>query len=213
MILLFPIHWVLQYRPDHPEFALAMMIPWVLCVFISGLMFAKNMKDGFMIGIKLAIGYIVVGILVVTAIGAIMANIPGGQAIFDSLILGLTDLSPTAAVIFSCIEGGLIGGVFGALAGAIRYKPGEEYNPKGKSGKEENTNAFGGQAQPATVYGAPVGQPMYQAPTDQVPRGQPAYQAPVGQPQGIPAKSDFCVNCGAALEPGVQFCTQCGQRS
>lgn len=37
-VLIFPIHWLLIYRPDEAGMALALMIPWVLSIGISALL-------------------------------------------------------------------------------------------------------------------------------------------------------------------------------
>ena len=52
---------MLIYRPDEPGMALALLIPWILCIGITSLLFAKKAKDGIMIGVRLAIGYIITG--------------------------------------------------------------------------------------------------------------------------------------------------------
>jgi len=111
-------------------FALAMMLPWVLCVGISALFFAKSAKDGLFIGIYLAIGFIFWGILIYIGLFLLLGEALGSAAIVDGLFAGLTDLHPVLAVILSSLEGGLIGGAFGAFVGSLKYKPTQEsYTP------------------------------------------------------------------------------------
>ncbi len=124
-ILIFPIHWLLIYRPEEAGMALALMIPWVLCIGISALLFAKSAKQGFMIGVWLAVGYIVWGLIIYILLAFALADV-GGITIINGIFGGLTDLHPILAIFFASAEGGLIGGAFGALFGAIKYKPGEE---------------------------------------------------------------------------------------
>jgi len=194
LITIFPIHWLLQYRPDEPVFAVAMMIPWVLCIFITAILFAKNTKEGFWVGIKLGIAYLVPGAAIFAALpylpepaGSIAEGISGG------LFQGLTDMPyPWLAITLACLEGSFIGAVFGALAGAIKYKPDDSYEPKkSKKGKKKSKKSKKQDESPA--------EPSYGA-----------YSAHTGA--GSAAKSDFCTNCGAKLQPGMDFCTSCGQR-
>jgi len=135
-ILIFPIHWLLIYRPDDAGMAFALMIPWVLCIGISALLFAKSAKQGFMIGVWLAAGYIVWGLIIYILLAVALAD-SIGTGIIDSIFGGLTDLHPLLAIFFASAEGGLIGGAFGALFGAIKYKPGQEedYEMEPKKGK------------------------------------------------------------------------------
>ncbi|MHA1673375.1 MAG: hypothetical protein ACTSYI_07085 [Promethearchaeota archaeon] len=136
-ILIFPIHWLLIYRPDEAGMALALMIPWVLCIGISALLFAKSAKQGFMIGVWLAAGYIVWGLIIYILLTLALAETIG-TSIIDGIFGGLTDLHPVLAIFFASAEGGLIGGAFGALFGAIKYKPseeGEDYAMEPKKGK------------------------------------------------------------------------------
>ncbi len=204
MVVFFPIHWLLQYRPDEPMYVLAMMAPWILVTFISALFWARDMKEGFMFGIKIAVSWMVLALVIYLAltqwIGASQPVIP---ALINGLSDGLTDLPPIWAIVLACLEGGIIGGIFGALAGAIRYKPGSRYKPKKPSVPGPGpTDAFG---QPS--YGGYQAQPPgYNAPTQRAPYG--GYQTQ-GPPQ---APSNRCSNCGRNLEPGEEFCTNCGTR-
>ena len=191
MIVVFPIHWLLQYRPDEPVFAIAMMIPWILVAFISALLWARDMKEGFLMGIKIAVYWMVLGIGIYLLLARVLgAEVPGIDPILTGLTTGLTDLSPIAAIALACLEGGLIGSVFGGLAGAIRYKPNTRYRPK-SSRKAKKKDAFG-QAYEETE--APAYGSSFQASSDKGSGG------------------DFCTNCGKKLEPGEDFCTNCGTK-
>ncbi|TFH29117.1 MAG: hypothetical protein E4G98_04375, partial [Promethearchaeota archaeon] len=80
-ILIFPIHWLLIYRPEEAGMALALMIPWVLCVGISALLFAKSAKQGFLIGVWLAVGYIVWGLIIYILLTLALADTIGTSLI------------------------------------------------------------------------------------------------------------------------------------
>ncbi len=128
--------------------ALAMVIPWILAISISSLLFAKNTRQGIFIGIYLAIGYIILGSAAYLGSTYILQSATGtsiGTGVIDGIFRGLTDLHPLLAIVLASIEGCLIGGVFGALIGSLKYKPGEEeYTPKMRKKKdkpEETSNS------------------------------------------------------------------------
>ncbi|MHA1731609.1 MAG: hypothetical protein ACTSU5_06680 [Promethearchaeota archaeon] len=124
LILLFPLDWVLLYRPGEVAFAFAVIMPWILMAVVTALLFAKHPKEGFimplMVGIYATI--IVAGGLTVL-FNALGGGVLGGM--FDAVFEGLTDRTFALAVASACLEGGAIGGVFGALIGALRYDPDE----------------------------------------------------------------------------------------
>ncbi|MHA2002073.1 MAG: hypothetical protein ACTSVU_08290 [Promethearchaeota archaeon] len=138
-LLMFPVHWLLYYRPDDPMMAIALTIPWVVAIGISAAIFAKSAKQGIFVGIILAIGYIIIGIVIYILLSAALVKTGGvGQGAVDGMFLGLTGLHPILAVILSSLEGALVGGSFGALIGALKYKPTEEtYEPKQKKKKNK----------------------------------------------------------------------------
>jgi hypothetical protein len=185
---IFPIHWLLIYRPGEPMFALAMMIPWLLCGFLTAILFAKSAKEGFWMIFTIGIIMSIMGILLIIGLGALSANIPGGGAItgvIDGLFIGLTDLPPIFAILMACLEGAFIGGIFGAFAGALKYNPNkDEYKPK-KSKTER--------APEAKSYESFGGPNVQQMPT---------------QAAG-PRK---CPYCSATLPGSVSFCTNCGNK-
>ncbi len=219
LILVFPIHWLLYYRPDEPEFAIAMMIPWILVTFISAIIWARDMKEGFMFGIKISVIWMVFGIIIYLLLSQVLgAEVPAINALLNGLSQGLTDLSPILAIFLACLEGGIIGGVFGALAGAIRYKPGEKYKPK-TSGYSGETDAFGKPTMQQNVSQQQLNQQGYAAYQSgyQQPQGtyqqkpQGGYQSPADN-AGTAQKSGFCTNCGKKMNPNEDFCTNCGTR-
>ncbi len=138
-LMIFPIHWLLYYRPDEIGMAFAMTIPWIVAIGISALLFTKSAREGIFLGLYLALGYIVVSVAIYFLITAALAQEgPIGSSIIDGIFSGLTDLHPILAIIFSTLEGGLIGGTFGALIGALKYKASAEtYDPTKKKKKKK----------------------------------------------------------------------------
>ncbi len=201
LILLFPVHWLLAYRPGDAVYALALIIPWILAVFITAILFSRSAKEGFLTGIWLGGGFMIVGLGMVYGLTALLTASGGPEAalftgVIDGFYTGLTDLPPFWAIFLSCLEGGLIGGAFGALAGAIRFKPGQAgYQPKKpKKGKKSKKDAFGSskpepQKAPAPTYG--LGSSTQQTSSSGM-------------------KS--CPNCGTLVDQGTAFCTNCGNR-
>ena len=108
-------------------------------------MFAKSAREGIFLGLYLALGYIFVSVLLylLITIGLASELGPTGTGVIDGIFIGLTDLHPILAITFSTLEGGLIGGTFGALVGALKYKASpDDYDPskkkkKRKKGEEE----------------------------------------------------------------------------
>ena len=140
-IIIFPIHWLLIYRPDEIGMAFAMVIPWILAISISAALFAKSAREGIFIGLYLAIGYIIVGVGIyigITSLISTAAESTIGTAGIVGAFQGLTGLHPVLALFLSIFEGCLIGGIFGALVGSLKYKPGqdEEFTPKQRKKKD-----------------------------------------------------------------------------
>ncbi|GAB4318930.1 MAG: hypothetical protein Kow0069_22210 [Promethearchaeota archaeon] len=127
LVMMFPLDWVLTYRPGNVGFAFAVIMPWILTATVTALIFAKHAKEGFIIPFLTAI----YAIVLVTGSAMALTNLAGGGGalggILDTLFSGLTDRSFTLSVATACLEGGGIGALFGALMGAIKYNP-EEYN-------------------------------------------------------------------------------------
>jgi len=202
LILLFPVHWILAYRPGDAAYALALIIPWILAVFITAIIFSRSAKEGFYTGIWLGGGFMIVGLILVYGLTALLTQSGGPEAaIFTGAIngvyLGLTDLPPCWAIFLSCLEGGLVGGAFGALAGAIRFKPGQDgYQPKTPRSKKSRKSA--------SAFSSP----------------KPAPQEPPASAYGLGSSTQqtsmpgmrICPNCSTPVEEGTAFCTNCGNR-
>lgn len=124
MLWYFPLHWALYYRPDDITMALAIVLPWLLVGTITAALFCKKARQGFDTGLAIGLAYaLVIGVIPFT----ILSFLPTGGfdviGIFNGLFGGMTDLPYLWAVVTSCVEGGLIAGVFGALIGSLKYKP------------------------------------------------------------------------------------------
>ncbi|HHE64410.1 MAG TPA: zinc ribbon domain-containing protein [Bacteroidetes bacterium] len=197
-VLIFPIHWMLIYRPDEAGMALALAIPWILSIGISALLFAKSAKQGLMIGVWLAVGYIIWGIIIYILIAVVLSGTVG-LGIVNGLFGGLTDLHPVLAIILACLEGGLIGGAFGALFGALKYKPGKdvEYQMKGiqqKSPKKEKKK----------------GKKKKKDKDDDFGTYEPTISIPDSNTSNFdPNTMKKCPYCGAYLKKDQKFCLQC----
>lgn len=148
-ILIFPIHWLLFYRPDDIYMAVAMTIPWILAISISAGIFAKSSREGLFIAVYLAVGYIVFGTVVYLGSTLLLQSATGttiGTGVIDGIFRGLTDLHPILAIFLASLEGCLIGAAFGAFIGSLKYDPSKsDYQPKKRmktdtiEGKPEKT--------------------------------------------------------------------------
>ena len=140
MLLFFPLHWALYYRPDDIVMAIAIILPWILVGTITSALFCKKAKQGFDTGLAVGLGYAIGVSILVLALDAFVGSGLGFSIteILNGLFTGLTELPFYGALFLSCIEGGLIGGIFGALIGSLKYKPGEE-KVKGKKSKKAKT--------------------------------------------------------------------------
>lgn len=137
LVLLFPIHWCIYYRPEDIGLVIAVTVPWILCCVIASGLFAHSPRGGIHTSLAIGIGYAI--ILTVGYIVLVVA-LPMGSAILDGLLLGLTDLPYLVAILTSILEGCLVGAVFGAFIGSLKYKPAGSKGKKGKSkGKKEIT--------------------------------------------------------------------------
>ncbi|WP_371806794.1 zinc ribbon domain-containing protein [Candidatus Lokiarchaeum ossiferum] len=187
-VLMFPIHWMLYYRPDEPGMAIALLIPWILCIGITSLLFAKKAKDGIMIGVRLAIGYIVFGSLIYIGLTYILGAAGAGNVgsgVINGIFAGLTDLHPILSLILACLEGCLIGGAFGALIGALKFDPTKqdyEMKPKKVKSSKKSKKTNDEFSDMSFTYGA---------------------QSSDGKP------TKTCPHCGASIKEGVTFCIKC----
>ncbi|HDZ17373.1 hypothetical protein LCGC14_0599860 [marine sediment metagenome] len=181
LIFLFPIHWILYYRPDDVGLLIAVTIPWILaCVITSGL-FAHSPRGGFNTSLAMGIGYAIILTVVYFVLSAIL---PLGSAILDGVLLGLTDLPFLFAVLTAIFEGCLVGAIFGAFIGSLKYKP--------EAGKEKKKIA---EAREEHV---------------EVPEIFPSQT--LQNESTSTTSSDFCTECGAVLTAEELFCTNCGAK-
>ncbi|MEJ2277645.1 MAG: hypothetical protein P8Y70_07835 [Candidatus Lokiarchaeota archaeon] len=146
MIILFPIHWALIYRPNDVFLIFALILPWVLCCSITAAIFAHSPRGGLHTSLAIGIGYMVPSLLMYAIIPLLINNFaPGfggvGIAVLDGLSTGLTDLPYLLNVFLSILEGCLVGAVFGSFIGSLKYKPDAEAK-KTKSSKKEKTVAI-----------------------------------------------------------------------
>ncbi len=183
MLLFFPLHWALYYRPDNIMMAVAIIVPWILVGTITSALFCKKAKQGFDTGLAVGLGYAIAVTIPVLALDAFIGSGVGFSIteILNGVFTGLTDLPFYGALFLSCIEGGLIGGIFGALIGALKYKPdGDTGNgKKGKKSKKAMKVASG------AVFD-----------------NEPS----IGSSSG-----NICKNCGSKLGKGDTFCPNCGK--
>ena len=187
MLWFFPLHWALWYRPDDIGMAMAIVLPWLLVGTISSALFCKKAKQGFDTGLAVGLAY-ALGIGLIPFIVLSFLPLPIDiMGVFNGLFGGMTDLPYLWAVILSCVEGGLIAGVFGALIGSLKYKPeGGLATPKTKKGKKAK-KVRSKKTEP-TITTAPT-------------------------LDGSSTSSGMsCPNCSSKVVPGDPFCPNCGTK-
>ncbi len=88
LILLFPIHWCIFYRPENVMLIIAVTVPWILCCVITSGIFAHSPRGGIHSSLAIGIGY-----ATILSIPYLILSLvePLGSAILDGLLLGLTD--------------------------------------------------------------------------------------------------------------------------
>ena len=181
VILVFPMHWFLYYRPDQWTYALAVMIPWVLACFITSYLMSHSPRGGVNTSFAIGIFYMI-------TFGGVITFLSSNDTIgpiIQGAFVGLTDLNPTIAVILACLEGAGIGAVFGALAGSIKYNPkAEDVKEKGGKAKkaEKKFESFGG----------------------------PSLDENVATPTKAKGGTKICPNCNAKVDASDVFCMNCG---
>ncbi len=123
LILIFPIHWCLIYRPDDVLLLISVTLPWILaCSMICGIN-AKTPGKGIRTSLAIGIGYLILALLVYFLLPLIPIIGPLIGGILDGAVTGLTDLPYVLAVSTAILEGCLVGAVFGGFIGALKYKP------------------------------------------------------------------------------------------
>jgi len=171
LILIFPIHWCLIYRPDDVLLLISVTLPWILaCSMICGIN-AKTPGKGIRTSLAIGIGYLILALLIYFLLPMIPLIGPIIGGIIDGLTLGLTDLPYVLAVSTAILEGCLVGAVFGGFIGSLKYKPtGAGSKQKGKKSKtkvEDDKEPTLGDSAHCTNCGAK-----------------------------LVADNDFCTNCG-----------------
>ena len=135
LVLLFPIHWCIYYHPEDIGLVVAVTFPWILCCVIASGLFAHSPRGGIHTSLAIGIGY-----AIILTVGYIILSFTLIGVVLDGLLLGLSDLPYLLAVLTSILEGCLVGSVFGAFIGSLKYKPAGAKGKKGKSkGKKEIT--------------------------------------------------------------------------
>ncbi len=190
MLWFFPLHWALWYRPDDISMALAIVLPWLLCGTITAALFCKKARQGFDTGLAVGLAYALFIGLFPIIIQAIINAVTGGMGlgvfnimdIFNGFFSGMTDLPYWAAVVTSCVEGGIIAGVFGALIGSLKYKPeGQLESQKVKKARKKKKEPK--IAMVAETTGSTTAE-----------------------------TGAFCPNCRSKVIPGDPFCPNCGTK-
>jgi hypothetical protein len=133
-LMVFPLDWVLTYRPSDYTMVIWIIIPWAVAGVLNALVFAKNAKQGFVSGLAIMIIPVILGVLGNFLLGAAL----GGTAVLDTIFTGLVDRGFLAAIFTATLEGGALAGVFGSLIGALKYKPEGVSSSKAKKGKSES---------------------------------------------------------------------------
>ncbi|MHA1509742.1 MAG: zinc-ribbon domain-containing protein, partial [Promethearchaeota archaeon] len=119
LILIFPIHWCLMYRPDDVMLLISVTLPWILaCSMITGIN-AKTPGKGIRTSLAIGIGYLTLALLLYFG----LSSIPIIGPLIDGAVTGLTDLPYVFAVSTAILEGCLVGAVFGGFIGSLKYKP------------------------------------------------------------------------------------------
>lgn len=192
LLMLFPLDWILIYRPDEPMMMLAVVLPWILCCTLTAAIFAHSPKGGLTTSVAIGLGYMIPTIVIYLLIPVILNMILGGVGfpidlsfiteLINDIFEGLTDRPFVLAVITAILEGCLIGGVFGAFIGSLKYKPGEEGEKVKSYAEPEFSTAE---------------------------KGEVEKKAAIASTEA----TNFCMQCGAKLEPEDTFCTKCGAKA
>ncbi|MBA7571055.1 hypothetical protein ES708_12811 [subsurface metagenome] len=176
LILLFPIHWCIFYKPDDVLLLISVVLPWILCCTISSAIFAHSPRGGIHTSLAIGIGYLIPAMVIYLAISLI----PGGYGsliggVVDGAVSGLTDLPYLLAVFTAILEGCLVGAVFGGFIGSLKYKPTEgtaRLKARKSKGKAEEV---------------------------QEPSLDSSELCPNCKAKLVPG-NEFCTNCGSAIE-------------
>lgn len=135
MILLFPIHWALFYRPWDIMLLISLTLPWILACTVASAISSKTPKKGVHTSLAIGIGFLIPAVLIYAIIPLIPGIGPLIAGIINGLSTGLTDLPYLLAVFTAILEGCLIGAVFGGFIGSLRYKGSADGKTKVKKAK------------------------------------------------------------------------------
>ena len=137
LILFFPIHWCLFYRPDNVLLLISVTLPWIITCSLVCALTAKTPGKGIRTSLAIGIGYLILALLLYFLLPMIPVIGPFIGGILNGLALGLTDLPYVLAVSTAILEGCFVGAVFGGFVGSLRYKPagsgGKQKSKKSKS--------------------------------------------------------------------------------
>ncbi len=137
LILLFPIHWCIFYRPDDVLLLISVVLPWILCCTISSAIFAHSPRGGIHTSLAIGIGYLIPAMVIYLVIPFIPMVGPILAGVVDGAVSGLTDLPYLLAVFTAILEGCLVGAVFGGFIGSLKYKGTDQPKVKKSKGKAE----------------------------------------------------------------------------
>ncbi len=124
----YPLSWILAYRPEDWLSTVLMIVPWIGAGFLTGLACATNPKDAIKIGIGLIIGNCIWALIFNLGIPFGLANLPMIPGEISSVISGvltgiaegLTDMPPAVSAILVQVEGGAFFIGSGILAGLMK---------------------------------------------------------------------------------------------
>ncbi|MFX0022032.1 MAG: zinc ribbon domain-containing protein [Candidatus Hermodarchaeota archaeon] len=189
LVLIFPIHWCIGYRPDDIGLIIAVVVPWILTCVIASALFSHSPREAIHTSLSIGIGYAIISVvlyIILVVLGNALGGTFGGLIVglLDGLMLGLTDLPYLLASLTAIIEGCLVGTVFGAFIGSLRYKP--------EGGKEKKKR----------VRIKTKGE--VEEPTEMFPRETVE--------ENVVVTSTNCTNCGAKLTADDLFCKNCGAK-
>lgn len=142
LVLIFPIHWCLTYRPDDVLLLISIVLPWILSCTLISLINAKTPGKAIRTSLAIGIGYLIIALVLYFLLPLIPVIGPLLGGVIDGAVTGLTDLPYVLAVSTAILEGCLVGAVFGAFIGALKYKPtgesAKQKDKKSKAKKEED---------------------------------------------------------------------------
>jgi len=139
MILIFPIHWCIFYKPNDVMLIIAVVLPWILTCTITSAIFAHSPRGGIHTSLAIGIGYLIPAVVIYI----VLSFIPIIGGVVDGAVSGLTDLPYLLAVFTAILEGCLVGAVFGGFIGSLKYKPTEGTDqPKVKKSKSKTKEDY-----------------------------------------------------------------------